>query len=51
MIGETAGRGASDRWEAIDATTAAGDHHTVLLETKEVRVLDTRIAVQASSTS
>ncbi len=33
-----------DQWpEALDARTAAPDHHAVLLENDRVRVLDTRI--------
>jgi hypothetical protein len=36
--------GGSDQWPAsLDATTAAPDHHKVLLENDQVRVLDTRI--------
>ena len=38
---ESSGAG---QWpESLDAMTAAPDHHTVLLENDQVRVLDTRI--------
>ena len=38
------GSSAPDQWpEALDARTAAPDHHAVLLENDQVRVLDTRI--------
>lgn len=38
------GSSTPDRWpEALDARTAAPDHHAVLLENEHVRVLDTRI--------
>ncbi len=44
MIGETAGNSAHEQWpESLDATTAAPNHHEVLLENDRVRVLDTRI--------
>jgi hypothetical protein len=38
------GSSAPDQWpEALDARVAAPDHHAVLLENDQVRVLDTRI--------
>jgi hypothetical protein len=39
---KTGGRG-NDRPDSLDAIIAAPDHHEVLLENDQVRVLDTRI--------
>jgi hypothetical protein len=41
---DMAGGGGMGSWpESLDAMTAAPDHHTVLLDNDEVRVLDTRL--------
>lgn len=45
MIDDKAGRNTPHVWpEALDAMTAAPDHHEVLLENDQVRVLDTRLS-------
>jgi len=44
MIGKKAGSSTPDQWPAsLDALAAASEHHKVLLENDQVRVLDTRI--------